>query len=311
MNNPTINGWLNLYKPLGITSAHAVGKVKRMLPRGTKIGHTGTLDPEAEGILPLAIGESTKLVQFLMDAHKTYRFKIQFGAQTNTADKVGKVIKTTDIFPTKEQCYGACAQFTGEITQTPPAFSALKINGIRAYDLARQNKEVVLSPRKITIFGLECLEVDEEKRTATYEAECSKGTYIRTLAEDISFSLQSLGFVLELARTKVGMFSAENSVRLTDLGNEESALLRSHLLDLETILVDIPVLDIDDEAAYKVRCGQEFMVIPALSRNLKSFDEILGRAQNDYRIWLRHKSKLLAIGKLRQGRFESMRVFNL
>lgn len=282
-----INGWLNLYKPLGITSAKAVSAVKRLLPKGTKIGHTGTLDPEAEGVLPLAIGEATKLVQFLMDARKTYRFKIQFGSQTDTADKAGRIIATTSNIPTKQQCYNICSKFVGEIAQTPPAFSALKINGVRAYELARQNKDVVLEPRKITIFKLECLEVDEAMGTATYQAECSKGTYIRTLAEDISLSLQSLGFVLELVRTKVGMFYAEDAFNIPDLSLD-------NVLRIDSILVDIPVLDINDADAYKVRCGQ-----------------VLELDYCDSSVWLRYKDKLLAIGKMCQGRFDSARVFNL
>lgn len=315
MNTTPINGWINLYKPLGITSAYAVGRVKRLLPKGTKIGHTGTLDPEAEGILPLAIGEATKLVQFLMDARKTYRFKIQFGAKTDTADKVGKIVATSDVTPTEEECYAICEQFTGEITQTPPAFSALKVNGVRAYDLARQNQEVILQPRKITIFKLKCIGYDGVNRTATYEAECSKGTYIRTLAEDISLSLQSLGFVLELARTIVGMFDTKNSIELADLevNNEgEALLLRPYqILGIDSILVDIPVLDIDDAAAYKVRCGQ-LVLLSDLIQGSQEYDlrKTLGSSPREI-IWLRHTSKLLAIGKLCQGRFDSARVFNL
>jgi tRNA pseudouridine55 synthase len=294
-----INGWINLYKPLGITSAKAVAAVKRMLPKGTKIGHTGTLDPEAEGVLPLAIGEATKLVQFLMDARKTYRFKIQFGTKTDTADKVGKIVAATDIIPTKTQCYEVCERFTGEIEQTPPAFSALKINGVRAYSLARQNKEVNLASRKITIFRLECVKVDEKKATATYEVECSKGTYVRALAESISLSLQSLGFVLELARTKVGVFDSIDSLHLESLSLD-------NVLRVETILDDIPVLDINDAAAYKVRCGQELHVTDSTSHTDFNVDEVV-----DAVIWLRHNGRLLAIGKINQDCFESIRVFNL
>ncbi len=293
-----INGWLNIYKPTGITSAQMVAAVKRILDK-PKIGHTGTLDPEAEGILPLALGEATKLSHILVDAKKTYRFKIQFGTRTNTADREGVVIDSTDNIPSKEQCHEVISRFIGEIEQIPPIFSALKVNGKRAYTLARNNEEVILAPRKITIFALELLGYNHLAKTAIYEVECSKGTYIRTLAEDIAFSLQSLGFVLELARTKVGGFLESDSINFHDLAllNKEDA--HRHLLQkisrVDSVLDDISVLDIDDAAAYKIRCGQKV--------DFESEDHKI--------LWLRHQNKLLAIGSLCQGRFDSMRVFNL
>lgn len=293
-----INGWLNLYKPTGITSAQMVGTIKRILNK-PKIGHTGTLDPEAEGVLPLALGEATKLSHILVDAKKTYRFKIQFGARTDTADREGQIIATSDIIPTEKQCNEVIIKFLGEIEQTPPIFSALKVNGKRAYELARNKQEVVLRPRTIKIFSLAMLAYDPLEKTAVYETECSKGTYIRTLAEDIAFSLQSLGFVLELLRTKVGGFLEETSINFHDLALLSREDAARHLLQkisrVDSVLDDIPVLDIDDIAAYKVRCGQEV--------HFESEDRTM--------LWLRHQNKLLAIGSLCQGRFDSMRVFNL
>ncbi|MBP7190288.1 MAG: tRNA pseudouridine(55) synthase TruB [Rickettsiaceae bacterium] len=292
------NGWLNIYKPRGESSAKIVGVVKRLLD-GAKIGHTGTLDPEAEGVLPLAIGEATKLANILINGRKNYRFKIQFGTQTSSGDIDGEIIATTSIFPTKEGCHEAVKGFIGEILQTPPAFSAIKINGQRAYKLARENKKVDMPTRKITIFNLKCTDYNPDRNTATYEVECSKGTYVRSLAQDIAFSLQSLGFVIELARTKVSHFGEEESVRISDLllldrQNASEALVQN-ISRIDSVLDDIPVLDIDDEVARKVRCGMSVC-----------FD-----ANDTEIIWLRSNGKLLAIGSICQNRFNSGRVFNL
>ncbi|MES2214986.1 MAG: tRNA pseudouridine(55) synthase TruB, partial [Pseudomonadota bacterium] len=244
-------------------------------------------------------GEATKLSHCLVDARKKYRFMIKFGVQTDSADRAGKIINTTNIIPTKAECYEVVQKFIGDIEQTPPIFSAIKVNGKRAYDLARNNQEVVLSSRVITIFDLVCIGYDEPNQTAIYEVECSKGTYVRSLAEDIAFSLQSLGFVLELARIKVGMFVVENSIDFTaiTLKSPEDAIsqLLSKVLRIDAVLADIPVLDADDDIAYKIKCGQ------AVDFNA---------ADSDF-VWIRYLNNVLAIGALNQGRFDSKRVFNL
>ncbi len=290
-----INGWLNIYKPVGISSAGLVAKVKKTLGNKVKIGHTGTLDVEAEGVLPLAIGEATKLVQFLVDSKKEYRFKIQFGACTDTADKAGKILKTTDHIPTRIEAESICKKFIGIITQTPPAFSALKINGQRAYDLARRGEKVELKPRNIEIFSLKMGSYDEKENTAIYYAECSKGTYIRTLAEDISLSLQSLGFVLELARTRVGPFFADTALKSTEFRELSAETILSSLQKTEVVLADILVFDIDVDIALKVRHGKK---IPIPLEDIE-------------RIWLRADSKILAIGSVSSGYFNCARVLNL
>ena len=157
-----MDGWLNIYKPRGISSAKAVSMVKRAF-KGDKIGHTGTLDLEAEGVLPMAIGEATKLVSILIDAKKQYAFTIKFGAKTDTADSAGKVLETTSYIPNKQECQEICPQFIGIIEQMPPAYSALKVNGERAYKLAREGKEVKLAKRSITIYDLKCTDYDEKQ----------------------------------------------------------------------------------------------------------------------------------------------------
>jgi len=293
-----VDGWLNLYKPRGISSAKAVAIVKNYF-RNSRIGHTGTLDLEAEGVLPIAIGQATKLVNILIDSLKEYVFTIQFGAQTDTGDLAGKIIKKTDIIPTERECLDVCHKFIGKIKQIPPVYSALKINGVRAYKLARQNKEFEVKPRFITIYDLKLLSYDNHNRLATYVVSCSKGTYVRTLAEDISLSLHSLGFVVELRRTKVGIFTEEKSINIFNVNcktfDEAHALIKSKCLKVEDVLDDIPVLEVDELVAQKIRYGQQC-----------DFDKV----GNHDQIWLKHDNKILAIGSLSDKSFKSSRVFN-
>lgn len=293
-----IHGWLNIYKPRGITSAKLVGSVKRILGK-VKIGHTGTLDPEAEGVLPLAVGEATKLCSILIEGRKKYRFRIQFGAKTTTGDLEGEVLERTGFIPSKEGCKQIVKNFIGVLKQVPPIFSAIKIDGKRAYDIARNNQTCDMPEREITIYDLKFLDYDQENFTAQYEVECSKGTYVRTLAEDISLSLQSLGFVIELRRTQVSSFLDEKSIRFEKVAllsmEEAYSYLLQNISRVDSVLDDIPVLDIDDDAAYKVRCGQQLY---------------LNESDKD-KLWLRYQNNVLSIGKLHQGRFNSARVFNL
>lgn len=256
---------------------------------------------EAEGVLPLAIGEATKLVQFLMNAKKEYKFTIKFGAMTDTGDASGKIIKTTEHVPSKAECETVCSTFIGALKQIPPVYSALKVNGKRAYNLARQGKEVKLSPREIQIYNLACLDYNEQKSAATYRVECSKGTYIRTLAEDIALSLQSLGFVLELRRTRVGSFIADNAIKAGDLERLEQdaalVLLARNKVKIEAVLDDIPVLDATAEQAQKIRFGQKCYFPPEIP--------------NIDILWIRWEGNILAIGSLKNNSFISSRVFNL
>ncbi|RTK92056.1 MAG: tRNA pseudouridine(55) synthase TruB [Rickettsiales bacterium] len=294
-----MNSWLNIYKPRGISSAHTVAMVKKAF-REYKVGHTGTLDLEAEGVLPMAIGEATKLVSILIDAKKQYQFTVKFGAKTDTADNSGKIIDSCEYIPTKKQCEDICAKFLGEIAQIPPAYSALKVNGVRAYKLARDGKEVELKKRYIEIYDLQCIAYDESIGTATYICVCSKGTYIRTLAEDISLALQSLGYVIELRRLRVGMFDMATAVNISNCATltlqETKKLLLENCLKIESVLDDIPVLEADETILQKIRFGQ-----PCLFE---------GVADNEL-IWIRYNSRIVAIGSLISNNFKSSRVFNL
>lgn len=294
-----MNGWINIYKPRGISSAKSVSMVKRAF-KGSKVGHTGTLDLEAEGVLPMAIGEATKLVSILIDAKKQYAFTVKFGAKTDTADSAGKIIETTDHIPSEKECYEICSKFLGIIEQTPPAYSALKVNGQRAYKLAREGKEVQLAKRNITIYDLKCTDYNKEQATASYLCECSKGTYIRTLAEDISLSLQSLGFVIELRRLKVGMFDAETAIDISSYAEldlaEATKLLQDKCLRIEDVLDDIPVLEASDACTQRIRFGQNCQ-----------FDD-----DHNYDLaWVRNNGHIVAVGSLFERNFKSSRVFNL
>ena len=289
------NYWLNIYKPRGISSAGLVSIVKKILGK-TKIGHAGTLDVEAEGILPLAVGEATKLVQLLIDARKNYIFTVKFGTQTDSGDYAGKVVATKNYLPSQEEAYDVCSKFIGNVTQIPPAFSALKVNGVRAYKLAKDGKEVELKPRNITIYDLKCLNFDEKNVTATYYTECSKGTYIRTLAEDLALSLQSLGFVIELRRTQVGIFKKENAIQIESPDEITKNALEEKSIKIEAILDDILVLDATDSQARQIKYGQKCLFNYERDVNF---------------LWVRYKGVLLAIGRLNKGCFDSLRVFNL
>ncbi|GAA5252500.1 tRNA pseudouridine(55) synthase TruB [Candidatus Rickettsia kedanie] len=290
------NYWLNIYKPRGISSAKLVSMVKKILGKKVKVGHAGTLDVEAEGILPLAVGEATKLIQLLIDARKTYIFTIKFGLQTDSGDYAGTVIATKDYIPSQEKAYTVCSKFIGKVTQIPPAFSALKVNGVRAYKLAREGKEVELKPRNITIYNLKCLNFDKKNAIAIYYTECSKGTYIRTLAEDLALSLQSLGFVVELRRTQVGIFKEENAIRIKSPDEITKNFLEEKSIKIEAMLDDILVLDATDSQAQQIKYGQKCL-----------FDY-----EDDISLlWVRYKGTLLAIGSLNKSCFNSLRVFNL
>lgn len=234
---------LNIYKSPGISSARAVAMVKRILgPIAKKVGHAGTLDLEAEGVLPILINGATKYANMFFDARKEYSFVVKFGARTSTADASGSMIDSTLHLPSAKECMEVCQYFLGEIEQIPPAFSAIKVNGVPSYKLARQDKICApLKARSVHIYHLTCLGYNEADATAHYVTECSKGTYVRSLAEDIALKLHSLGFITFLQRTRVGIFTAQAAVNIMDCSNMESKeearqLLQDKCLRLEDFL---------------------------------------------------------------------------
>ena len=262
---PAPHGWLILDKPRGLGSTQAVGLVKRVLRQGghakTKVGHGGTLDPLAEGVLPIALGEATKLAGRLLDASKIYDFTIRFGEQTDTLDTEGPVIATCDHLPTREAVLAVLPDFTGAIEQAPPAYSAIKIDGKRAYDRARAGEEVTMKLRATTIHALDL--VDADAQSATLRAHVSKGTYIRSLARDIALALGSLGHVTYLRRVKAGPFLQDQAISL-DTAEEiaKGAPIENLLLPLEAGLDDIPVLPLDPDSAQAVRQGRVLSELP-------------------------------------------------
>lgn len=260
-----IHGWLNLYKPLEISSAQAVGKAK-FLTQAQKMGHAGTLDPLADGVLPLALGEATKATSLLMNARKTYRFAIQWGESTTTDDREGQILRASPNRPSKAQIEAVLPGFTGIIEQMPPAYSALKINGERAYDLARAGREVVLQPRPVTIYHIE-LAAEPEADTAQFRVECGKGTYVRSLARDIALALGTVGHVVTLTREAVGPFTIRNAISLDFLEksvHNAPALAgvsgRAWLMPIASVLDDIPALELDAASVKRLRHGQTVSV---------------------------------------------------
>jgi tRNA pseudouridine55 synthase len=260
-----LNGWLIIDKPLGLGSTTAVSWVKRALRQGgygkVKVGHGGTLDPLATGVLPIALGEATKLAGRMLDASKIYDFTIGFGTQTDTLDGEGVVIATSDVRPTLDEVAEVLAQFTGDIEQMPPAYSALKVDGKRAYDLARAGEEVVLKTRAVTIYSLDVQNAGDSEITLT--AHVSKGTYIRSLARDIALALGTVGHVTMLRRTKAGPFTLENAILLDKLDELATArMLEDVILPLTAGLDDIPALPVTQAQAAALRQGRVLTGIP-------------------------------------------------
>jgi tRNA pseudouridine55 synthase len=261
-----LHGWIILDKPVGLGSTTAVSAVKRILREAgepkTKVGHGGTLDPLASGVLPIALGEATKLCGRMLDATKAYDFTIRFGEETETLDGEGEIIATSDVRPTLKQIEAVLPRFIGEIEQVPPAYSALKIGGKAAYSRARAGETVEMEPRAVTVHSLRVsAETSEE---VILSAEVSKGTYVRSLARDIAHALGTVGHVTYLRRTRAGPFSLASAISLDFL--EEAAKARAltrTVLPLTAALDDIPALPVTPDQAQLLRHGQKLAGFPA------------------------------------------------
>ncbi|WP_028640320.1 tRNA pseudouridine(55) synthase TruB [Novosphingobium acidiphilum] len=266
----SVHGWIVLDKPLGLGSTQAVSAVKRALRQGghgkAKVGHGGTLDPLATGVLPIALGEATKLAGRMLDATKTYDFTVQFGRQTDTLDREGQVIATSPVQPEPGAVARVVAErFTGVIEQVPPAYSAILIDGRRAYDRARDGEDIDMPTRTVTILhwgAIHEAQVDDE-RTATLTVTVSKGTYVRSLARDIALALGTVGHVTMLRRVRAGPFALAQAISLDNLDAiAKGASLELMILPLEAGLDDIPALDLDPEQARAVRQGRVLTGLP-------------------------------------------------
>jgi len=257
-----MNGWIILDKPLGLGSTQAVGAVKRVCREAglgkVKVGHGGTLDPLATGVLPIALGEATKLCGRMLDASKIYDFTVKFGTQTDGLDAEGEIVATSDVRPTLAEIEAVLPRFTGPIEQVPPAFSAIKVGGQRAYDLARKGEAVEMKARSVTIHALELYDAPAGPlENVTLTAHVSKGTYIRSLARDIAHAVGSVGHVTMLRRTKAGPFDLSQAISLDKLNAfGQGAAQSEFILPLEAGLVDIPALNLSPEAAGAIRQGR-------------------------------------------------------
>lgn len=265
-----MHGWIILDKPLGLGSTQAVSAVKRALRAGgyprLKVGHGGTLDPLASGVLPVAVGEATKLAGRMLDSDKIYRFTICFGAQTDTLDAEGRVVAESAVRPVAAALAAAAAALTGPIDQLPPAYSALKVDGARAYDLARAGAEVVLAPRRVTIHALtlDPATPDGPLDQASFTAHVSKGTYIRSLARDLAQAVGTVGHVTMLRRIKAGPFGLDHAISLDKLADAAMAhALEDVCLPLRAGLDDIPALSLTPDQAGLLRSGQVVVGIAA------------------------------------------------
>jgi len=299
-----IHGWVIIDKPEGMTSTQVVGKVRR-LTNAAKVGHGGTLDPMATGLLPIALGEATKTVAYAMDGAKSYRFTVKWGAETDSADAEGEVTETTEARPTEEAIRAALPQFIGEIEQTPPIFSAVKIDGKRAYDLARKGEKVEVKSRRVRIDRLELIEVIDEDH-AVFEVDCGKGTYVRSLGRDLARALGSLGHLSQLRRTKVASFTLELAISLDKLGVlTDSAPAETWLKPVATVLDDIPALALTSEEARAMRQGQAVSLLQAANR-LPEMDEIQGATLVAF-----SKGTPVALARIEKGKIQPIRVLNL
>ncbi len=255
-----IDGWLILDKPVGMTSTHAVAVVKRAF-QAKKAGHAGTLDPLASGILPIALGEATKTVPYVMDGRKAYRFTVRWGIETDTDDSEGRSIAESEVRPGNAAIEAILPQFTGSLMQTPPKFSALKIAGQRAYDLARDGEEVILEPRPIEVERLALVAAPDPDH-AEFEAECGKGTYVRALARDIGRALGSRGHVVALRRTAVGPFIEARAIAVEDLPQvaEGQAPDLSTLQPVVAGLTNVPSVTVSRADASRLARGQAVLL---------------------------------------------------
>jgi tRNA pseudouridine55 synthase len=306
-----VDGWVALDKPEDVTSTDAVSKVRRVF-NANKAGHAGTLDPLASGVLPIALGEATKTVPWLVEADKAYEFEIAWGASTDTLDREGVITARSDVRPAAEAITAALPRFLGDIEQVPPIYSAIKVDGERAYDLARAGEAVDLKPRQVVLFEAKLLQAEADR--ATLSIRCGKGFYVRALVRDLAAAVGAEGHVGRLRRTQVGPFTIESATPLDvlmDLSHKSGAYER--LAPVETALADIPALAINDEDAFKLRQGRPIVLLPQVVERLKPlFRPRIVAGQDASRAAMAvHAGKVVALGDVRAGQFRPTRVFHV
>jgi tRNA pseudouridine55 synthase len=299
-----VDGWLVVDKPLGTTSTQVVGRVRRLFD-AQKVGHGGTLDPLATGILPIALGEATKTVAYAMDGKKRYRFTLRWGQATSTDDAEGPVVETSELRPTEAEIRAVLPQFEGEISQVPPRFSAVKVEGQRAYDLARAEETVELAPRTVRIDELTLLEQPDSDH-AVFAVACGKGAYMRALARDLGKTLGTVAHVVQLRRVAVGPFTEAGAISLDSLEalGQVPALLE-RLLPVETALDDIPALALTEAEAQRLRCGQAISLMARVHR-----DRLRNLTQGSL-VCATAGGRPVAVARYEAGEVHPVRVLNL
>ena len=302
--NP-VHGWVCLDKAYEAGSTSMVGKV-RWLYSAQKAGHAGTLDPLATGILPIALGEATKTIPFMVDAAKSYEFTVKWGENTSTWDVEGEVTAVSDIRPSADEIFSILHEFSGHISQVPPKFSAMKVDGKRAYDLARAGEDFALKARDVRIDKIDCTDADEH--TASFTVDCGKGTYIRSLARDMAARLGTCGHVIKLRRTRVGPFIEKDSFSVDVLEKlpYEGRVLEA-LRPVETALDDIPDLAITDEDAAHLKHGRAIALSSDYAPRVPQADL---KAETTL-ICAFNGEKPVALCEVRGGSLHPKRVFNL
>lgn len=298
-----VHGWVVLDKPLDMTSTHAVAIIKRLFS-AKRAGHAGTLDPLASGALPIALGEATKTVPFVMDGRKRYRFTVRWGEERDTDDSEGRVVGASDRRPGRAEIEALLPQFTGSVMQVPPRFSAIKVQGERAYDLARDGEAVELQPRPVQIHQLVIVE-QQDNDHCTFEAECGKGTYVRSVARDMGRLIGCLGHVSALRRTQAGPFGEKHMISLEHLealchrAASGEGSLADALLPVETALDDIPALAVSPADAARLHRGQAVLV--------RGRDAPIVNGA----VYVTVAGRLLALAEFDNGEIVPRRVFNL
>ena len=300
-----VDGWVCLDKPFEMGSTEAVSRIRRLF-NAQKAGHAGTLDPLASGILPIALGEATKTVPMMMEAQKVYRFTVNWGVSTDSVDREGEIIGRSAVRPTVDQVKVALPAFVGEIDQTLPRFSAIKVDGARAYDLARDGVEFELQARRVTIHSAEVTDAPDADHVEL-TIRTGKGVYVRSLARDLAAALGAEGHVSALRREQVGPFSTQNAVTLDSLEEMVHRGAASEgLLAVATALDDIPELAVSDQDAFSLRQGRPIVLLPRQVETLKARLSDGARTVSAFQ-----GQTLVALCQLRAGRLEPDRVFNL
>jgi len=307
-----INGWVCLDKPVGLGSTDAVSRIRRMF-NAQKAGHSGTLDPLADGVLPIALGEATKTVPFAMESDKVYRFTIAWGASTASFDREGEVIATSDVRPSPEAVAALLPGMVGEIDQIPPIFSAIKVDGRRAYDLAREGETPELAARKVTIHSAAVVAAPSPDEIAI-EVACGKGTYIRAIVRDLAAALGACGHVAALRRTRTGAFHEGTAItldKLADLVHRGAGL--EALLPVETALDDIPALAVTNEDAFRLRQGRSIVLVPRQVEALRPrlIPRTIGGQDASRTVSAFQDGQMVALCEMRAGRLNPVRVFHL